>query len=53
VYWAQGRQMEARYQWQRALLYRGEEKQPLISIEELRQKIATGPLFQQLSADRH
>jgi tetratricopeptide (TPR) repeat protein len=42
AYWAQGRAMEARFQWKRAMTYRDSVAPQLVSLEELRQKIAQG-----------
>lgn len=52
AYWAVGRQSEARFQWQRSLLYRESPTASVPTIDELRAKIERGPTIQ-LSAERH
>ena len=52
AYWTDGREREARFQWQRSLTYREDEEASPATLEELRRKITLGLPSRQTAANR-
>lgn len=52
AYWTDGREREARFQWQRSLTYREDEEASPATLEDLRRKITLGLPLRQTAANR-